>query len=106
MGEAKDALTDFIESIPEAKLTGIPKTTTTGVYKDKHFHMDMQGPTIAKKGQVKRYKLQIQVNRATTLTTLKKLAPKSVTKSLLPMEEEKDWTAEEIRKDFEKHIMI
>jgi soluble lytic murein transglycosylase-like protein len=106
MGQAKDALTEFIDSIPAAKLTGIPTTATSAVYKTKHFRMDMQGPTTAKKGQGKRYNLQIQVNRETAITTLKKLAPKTVAKSLPPMEEAKDWTAEEIRKDLKKNMMI
>lgn len=106
MGEAKDALTDFINAIPASKLTDIPKTTTTGVFKTKHFRMDIQGPTTSKKGQGKRYNLQIQVNRETAITTLKKLAPKTVPMSQPPMDGDKDWTAEENRNDFKKNRLM
>ena len=42
MGVLRDELEDFIDSIPDSKLTGF--TTSSGaIYKDRNFCLDMQG---------------------------------------------------------------
>jgi hypothetical protein len=42
MGKAKDALKEFIDAIPEKKLTGFPSSIGT-IYSTKEFRFDMQG---------------------------------------------------------------
>lgn len=41
MGKAKNELKEFIENIPDAKLTGFPSSETT-VYKTRNLRLDMQ----------------------------------------------------------------
>lgn len=42
MGKATKALKEFIESIPDSKLTGFPAAAGT-IYKTTEFRLDMQG---------------------------------------------------------------
>ena len=42
MGKAKKALTEFIDAIPDAKLTGFPGSAGT-IWEDPDFRFDMQG---------------------------------------------------------------
>ena len=42
MGKASKALKEFIESIPDSKLTGFPAAAGT-IYKTTEFRLDMQG---------------------------------------------------------------
>jgi len=42
MGKASKALKEFINGIPDSKLTGLPSSGGT-IYKDTNFRLDMQG---------------------------------------------------------------
>ncbi|KAF2797036.1 hypothetical protein K505DRAFT_192265, partial [Melanomma pulvis-pyrius CBS 109.77] len=72
MGIAKDTLIEFIDSIPEHDLTTFPPVGGT-IYSDKDYRLDNQG-----KGQPETYNLQIQANKQSTTTSIRRLAPKTV----------------------------
>ncbi|KAI0346108.1 hypothetical protein BDW22DRAFT_1425635 [Trametopsis cervina] len=74
MGKADKALVAFINAIPDDKLTAIPTNTGT-LYRDTDFRLDMQGMTT---GNPQRHNLQVQINKQTTISTLKKHAPATV----------------------------
>ncbi|KAI0490146.1 hypothetical protein F4859DRAFT_523957 [Xylaria cf. heliscus] len=74
MGTADDSLRDFINGIPDSKLQYFSPSDTT-IYSNTNFRLDMQGIT---SGSPRCYNLQIQVNYATKITTLKKAAPQTV----------------------------
>ncbi|PUU82922.1 hypothetical protein B9Z19DRAFT_966241 [Tuber borchii] len=92
MVNAKKSLQNFInDGIPASKLTGFPESAGT-IYSDQNFRLDMQGKTTDGK-----YNLQIQINRGTKLTTLKKAAPATVAGPVLATGTE---SAETIRANF------
>ncbi|CAZ82270.1 unnamed protein product [Tuber melanosporum] len=72
MGKANKALRDFINDIPDSKLTGFPESGGT-IYSDRDFRLDMQCKT-SNGG----YNLQIQINKGTTITSLRSSAPRTV----------------------------
>jgi len=51
-----------------------------------------------------KYNLQVQINRETTISSLKKSAPQSVTIALVPSDG--SWTAKEIRNALIKKISV
>ncbi|KAG0633584.1 hypothetical protein HOY80DRAFT_929857 [Tuber brumale] len=72
MGKGSKALRAFINDIPDSKLTGFTESAGT-IHFDQDFRLDMQGKTT--NGG---YNLQIQINRGTTISTLKAAAPRTV----------------------------
>ncbi|KAI0315671.1 hypothetical protein OF83DRAFT_1265903, partial [Amylostereum chailletii] len=66
MGRASKALEAFINSIPDAKLTGLSTGAAT-LYKDTDFRLDMQGMTSDKP---QKFNLQVQINNGTSISTL------------------------------------
>ncbi|ETS84909.1 hypothetical protein PFICI_02934 [Pestalotiopsis fici W106-1] len=72
MGKANKSLKEFINNIPDSVLEALP-TAPGKMYSDTNFRLDMQGMTTA--GE---HNLQVQVNNQTTISTLKKHAPKTV----------------------------
>lgn len=72
---ARDAVEKFIKGIPDGKLKDLPKTSTTGLVKNIHLRLDMQGMTSDKPPK---HNLQVQVNNETTITTLKVAAKKTI----------------------------
>ncbi|KAM5540050.1 hypothetical protein V8D89_006190 [Ganoderma adspersum] len=79
--KASTALTDFITGIHDDKLKDIGESQHT-IVKDTDFRLDMQGMTTAqpnKKPPVpSKYNLQVQINRQTKISTLKKHQPATV----------------------------
>lgn len=97
MGKANKAFKEFLESIPLSKLTGLPDTPST-IHSDDNYRLDMQGvlTTIAKSNlqqlieevqitskKPKKHNLQIQVNYQTTVSSLKRAAPVTVSTVLV-----------------------
>lgn len=93
VSKGRQDLFDFIDKIPEGKLMGF-RNSTGLVYSDRDFRLDMQGLTTSDKS----YNLQIQANKGTKITTLKKVAPKTVSHVIVPADAE--WTADELRAKF------
>ncbi|RTE80230.1 hypothetical protein BHE90_005228 [Fusarium euwallaceae] len=85
MGKAGKALRNFILSIPDDKINGFTDGEHT-LYKDANYRLDNQGLTT---GDPQRYNLQVQVNREreTTLSTLKREVGKTVATALVPTAE-------------------
>ncbi|KAI0866506.1 hypothetical protein F4860DRAFT_508903 [Xylaria cubensis] len=75
MGKARDALLDFIITIPDSKLQYFSVSDHPTIYSDANFRLDMQGIT---SGNPRFYNLQIQANKQTRITTLMKAAPQTV----------------------------
>ncbi|KAF1940272.1 hypothetical protein EJ02DRAFT_406725 [Clathrospora elynae] len=71
MGKNTKKVQEFIESIPDRKLQGLPNSCGT-LFKDQDFRLDMQGMT---SGSPKNYNLQVQINNETSFTVAKALAP-------------------------------
>jgi len=82
MGKATKALKEFIENIPDSKLTGFSTAAGT-IYKTTEFRLDMQGITTKKE-----FNLQIQANKEAHITSVKGLAPKTVAGPVLIGEKE------------------
>lgn len=101
MGKAKNELEEFIANIPDSKLTGFPSIETT-VYKTRNFRLDMQKVTTK---DPRCYNLQVQINRGTIITSLKRFAGKSLSIALVPVKEEA-WTPAEVRAELEKNRII
>lgn len=79
MGKARKAFGEFVAAIPNDKLSGLSNQSQT-IFKDESFRLDMQGMTSSPRC----FNLQAQINRQTTVTTLKKLAPSTVSTVLVP----------------------
>ncbi|KAI1788568.1 hypothetical protein LXA43DRAFT_633266 [Ganoderma leucocontextum] len=98
MGKATKALLAFINGIPDDKLKDIGESQHT-IYQDSDFRLDMQGVSTPSElssqsvvewcgshclflqmtsGEPKRYNLQVQINKQTTISTLKKHQPATV----------------------------
>ncbi|KAK3293066.1 uncharacterized protein B0H64DRAFT_205336 [Chaetomium fimeti] len=98
-GKAPMAIRAFIESIPDAKLVGFadPNPTYT-IYTNVDFRLDLQNKTSTKPPK---YNLQVQVNRHSTISTLKNMKQKtgktstSVAKALVPTDG--SWSAARVR---------
>ncbi|KAH6626540.1 hypothetical protein B0J18DRAFT_143311 [Chaetomium sp. MPI-SDFR-AT-0129] len=58
MGKGSDEILDFIESIPDDKLTGFSEVPGT-IHRDINFRLDLQNITSTKPRQ---YNIQVQVN--------------------------------------------
>ncbi|CDM35464.1 hypothetical protein DTO013E5_8051 [Penicillium roqueforti] len=93
MGRKKTAqeLVDFINSIPDSKMLGFTHGEHE-LFKDVNFRLDMQGLT---SGRPQYYNLHVQINKGTTITSLKRETGKSVAKALVPMDG--SWSAQKIR---------
>ncbi|CDF35198.1 unnamed protein product [Chondrus crispus] len=100
MGKAKKALDDFIDNIPDSKLTGIHQGAGT-LHTDTDFRLDLQGMT---SGTPKMYNLQIQINRGTQLSTLKKFSPGTVSTVLAPIDPA--MSAADIKASFRRNAKI
>ena len=100
MVKNKNALNNFIDDIPASKLTGLPKIFCT-IYKEKSLRLDWQGLTTGSK----RYNLLIQVNKETEIPKYKNVAPRLVAKAEPPVSGT-EWTAEEVRKELVKGIVV
>ncbi|KAK8065935.1 hypothetical protein PG997_012682 [Apiospora hydei] len=68
----KKLINKFIDDIPDEKLRGF-RSAPGLVWRDANFRLNMQGLTAA--GE---HNLQIQINNATSVTTLKTLAPNTI----------------------------
>ncbi|KAK4246189.1 hypothetical protein C7999DRAFT_33404 [Corynascus novoguineensis] len=99
MGKASAAIRAFIESIPDEKLTGFadPDPSYT-IYSNTDFRLDLQNKTSTKPPN---YNLQVQVNRQSTISTLKRMKKKTgntgttVAKALVPTDG--SWNAAAVR---------
>ncbi|KAK9364366.1 hypothetical protein V1509DRAFT_91962 [Lipomyces kononenkoae] len=99
MGKASDAIIEFIEGIPDGKLRGFsdPHPAYT-VYQTLHFRLDVQNMTTADPPM---YDIQVQINRETSISTLKRMNEKSkksgtsVAKALVPADG--SWDAASVR---------
>ncbi|KAK8076917.1 hypothetical protein PG996_003087 [Apiospora saccharicola] len=91
MGKNTKRVKEFIESIPDSKLAGFSKNTGL-IYKDNDFRLDMQGMTT---GNPQKHNLQVQINKETTVTSLKKAAPATVAMAHVPDDE--SMTPQQIR---------
>ncbi|KAG4435591.1 hypothetical protein IFR05_008937 [Cadophora sp. M221] len=100
MGKNTKKVAAFIESIPNAKLEGLTRLGGT-IFKDTDFRLDMQGMTT---GRPRMHNLQVQINRETTITSLKKAAPQTVASLLV--EEENPGTPAEIKQGLIASILI
>ncbi|KAN0123204.1 hypothetical protein V8E52_003157 [Russula decolorans] len=87
----KKALKTFIEEIPESKLENFPSAPRT-LYDDDDFRLDLQGLTKSA------YNLQIQANKGSGNTSVRKAAPQSVAGVLKAFSSEA--SAEDVRKAF------
>ncbi|KAL2206896.1 hypothetical protein CC79DRAFT_1398762 [Sarocladium strictum] len=90
MGKASKSLKAFISSIPDSALNRLPLEGGT-IYINTDFRLDMQGMTSAQE-----HNLQVQINKGTTISTLKKFAPQTVAGPVLVPSED-PWAAEDIR---------
>ncbi|KAL2678539.1 hypothetical protein Neosp_009287 [[Neocosmospora] mangrovei] len=100
MGKGSETLRKFIESIPDDKINGF----TDGehkLYSNTHYRLDHQGLT---SGDPKMYNLQVQVNRGTTISILKREVGKTVATALVPVAG--DWTPDMIREELLQNCMI
>lgn len=100
MGMGVVGLFDFIDSIPDSRLTGDFSALGKTIYRDQNFRMDMQGMTTGSKA----YNVQIQVNKGTSIKTLKGFAPKSATTLIIPVDA--GWTPDEVRAKFKANKVI
>ncbi|KAK9319194.1 hypothetical protein V1517DRAFT_341959 [Lipomyces orientalis] len=99
MGRASDALIDFIEGVPDGKLRGFsdPNPAYT-VYQTLDFRLDVQNMT---PGDPPMYNIQVQINRETSISTLKRMNQKSkksgttVARALVPADG--SWDAISVR---------
>ncbi|KAF5963800.1 hypothetical protein FBULB1_13168 [Fusarium bulbicola] len=99
MGKASKELKGFINEIPDSSLNALPSNPGT-IRKTTDFRLDMQGMTTDGK-----HNLQVQVNNGTTISTLKKVAPKTVAgPALVPSDG--SWTAADIRAELLAKILI
>jgi hypothetical protein len=119
MGKFTDLLKDFIESIPDAKLTGFP-TQAGPIWKNSEFRLDMRGvrggywpmvryslreshrskrPSVLV-GQMTtdgKFNLQIQANKGAKATSIRKFAPRTAAGPVIVGQ---DAPAEEVRNMF------
>ncbi|KAI1425279.1 hypothetical protein F5Y12DRAFT_714322 [Xylaria sp. FL1777] len=101
MGKASKQLKIFIANIPDDKLKSFPSVAGT-IYKDQNFRLDMQGLTT---GKPQSYNLQIQVNKETSISTLKKVAPTTVAGPVL-VPKDKTPGPDDIRKEFSDSMKL
>ncbi|KAF5724335.1 hypothetical protein FMUND_933 [Fusarium mundagurra] len=95
MGKASKELKQFINEIPDSCLNALPDNAGT-IRKTTDFRLDMQGMTTDGK-----HNIQVQV----TISTLKKVAPKTVAgPALVPSDG--SWTPADIRADLLAKILI
>lgn len=99
----KKDLVNFIESIPDHKLTGL-LTSTSGnpLHKDGTFRFDMQGMTSDKPPK---HNLQIQVNHKPKIASYDALAPVTIAGPVLAPSGKNAWTADKIRAEFRARIV-
>ncbi|MCJ1470085.1 hypothetical protein MMC07_008730 [Pseudocyphellaria aurata] len=90
MGKGSDLLEAFIEKIPDSKLIDL-RSKSGKIYSDNDFRLDMQGMTTGSES----FNLQIQINKQTTISYMRKVSGKTVRHVLVPIDA--DWTAEEVR---------
>ncbi|KAJ9148452.1 hypothetical protein NKR23_g4933 [Pleurostoma richardsiae] len=99
MGKASNAIIKFIIEIPDEKLVNIsePNPAYT-LWKTLDFRLDVQNRT---SGDPTFYNIQVQVNKGTSISTLKKMDQKSkkngtsVAKALVPTDG--SWDAAAVR---------
>ncbi|EPE06851.1 hypothetical protein F503_03278 [Ophiostoma piceae UAMH 11346] len=89
----KKLLQQFINDIPDDKLTILPDSPQT-IYKDVNLRLDMQGITTNDE-----WNLQIQANKKAKSTSIRQYAPDTVAGPVL-VPQSAPWTAEEIRQAF------
>ncbi|KAM0124279.1 hypothetical protein ACHAP3_010486 [Botrytis cinerea] len=94
MGKNTKRAEDFIDEIPDSKLTDFPTFGGT-IYKNTDFRLDMQSMAT---GDPKKHNLQVQVSKET------KLAPKTVA-SLLVLQDDPP-SAEAIKKALKATVNI
>lgn len=98
---AKKDLVRFIDSIPDAKLKGLPTQPKSGHHKDGTFRLDMQGMTSGKKF----HNLQIQVNAKPAIPSWAPAAPNTVAGPVLAPTRKDEWSPDKIRAEFKKKIL-
>lgn len=100
-GAANCQLKSFIDSIPAIRLENFaPSAMSNPIYSDMNFRLDMQGITSA--GE---FNLQVQVNRQTTIKSLRVARGNTVAGPVLvspymPM------TAEEVRRGLHRKSLL
>ncbi|RPA96348.1 hypothetical protein L873DRAFT_1791690 [Choiromyces venosus 120613-1] len=101
MGVVKNSLIEFIENIPDGKLTGFPMWRGH-IWYDNNYRLDMQGMT---SGVNKKHNMQIQANRGSRASSIAKLAPRTVAGPVL-IGVEDEFTPQEVRDMFLGRILI
>ncbi|KAI9695720.1 MAG: hypothetical protein M1836_006086 [Candelina mexicana] len=82
------AYEDFIDNLGDKILGFQGMTQINRVAKDRNFRFDMQGLTTKDTCGKQYYNLQIQVQNESSITTLRKLAPKTAGRVLVNVEAE------------------
>lgn len=119
MGKNTRLCKAFVESIPAEKLSGFVTNTGT-IFSDNDWRLDMQGVStrdpmgfassmVLTTGQMtsdkpSQHNLQIQINKQTSITSLKKHAPKSVATLIVPADG--SMSAEQVRQGLINAIII
>lgn len=117
MGKATKALKAFIEGIPDTSLARLSMSAGT-IYSDTDFRLDMQGVripipfdqiylllTCVQMTTAQEHNLQVQVNKGTSISTLKKVAPATVAGPVL-VPSGSPWSAADIRAQLLAKILI
>jgi len=98
----------FIENIPADKLRGLPRILTN-IHNEMDFRLDMQGvstssplrgggkltPIKITTQKPQRHNLQVQINKACTLSSVKRERPNTVATALVP--EDGSWSSLKIK---------
>lgn len=91
----------FINSIPDSKLTGLPRSGRT-LTSDGTFRIDMQGMTSDKPPK---HNLQVQVNDKPSITSYAGVEGETVAGPVLCGSGKDEWTADKIRAELIKKIV-
>ncbi|EAT85423.2 hypothetical protein HBI56_135610 [Parastagonospora nodorum] len=103
-GSPENHIKEFIESIPDSKLTGTFGSPGANVFSDTGYRLDMQNYTSDDDNKEAgiRFNLQVQVNFGNPKRSVQKLAPGSVAWILLPVDD--TWTPKMIRDELLKSV--
>lgn len=120
-GNPRWELQYFIENIPDEKLKAFPSKEISNVHNDDNYRLDMQSVCVVDiattSAHINRrvlqltsnrpyhWNIQIQINRQSTIASLKRIRGQSVTKALVPAEGN-GWTAEEVGAELLKIVIL
>jgi hypothetical protein len=99
MPSVEQLVIDFIDDIPDAKLTGGFVRGT--IWSTDHCRFDSQGYT---SNEPKHFNLQVQVNKHCPRRSMQKLAPKTVAICLAPVDN--PWTPAQIKEALKETVDV